>query len=257
MEIELKDVLIKDNPTSFSLKNSELTAIFGLEIDPLSLLENLTGTIIINKTKINEENKFEYYHKIAIVKLLREKTYLRTVSDYMEEFIREKNLSMKDASKKIIDSLKIVGLPKEIITREYHSLSHTEKYLVSFAINLLLNPLIIILEEPFNALDLKQEKQLVNLLVRLKEKYNKYIIIVSKNSNKLYKYTDRILIFKNKLLLNGPTKEIYQRVDFLRKNRIPVPEIVELTYIAKKTKHVKLDYHRDIRDIIKDIYKHV
>lgn len=257
MEIELKDVLIKDTPTSFSLKNTELTAIYGLEIDPLFLLRNLSGTIIINKTKITEENRFEYYRKIALIKQICEKTYLKTVNDYMEDFIREKNLSMKDASKKIIDSLKIVGLPKETVIREYHSLSHTEKYFVSLAINLLLNPLIIILEEPFNALDLKQEKKLMALLVRLKEKYNKYIIIVSKNSNKLYKYTDRILIFKNKLLLNGPTKEIYQRVDFLRKNRILIPEIVELTYIAKKNKNVKLDYHRDIRDIIKDIYKHI
>ena len=122
---------------------------------------------------------------------------------------------------------------------------------------LLSNPLIIILKDPFYGLDLKNEKQIMTLLIRLKEKYNKYIIINTTDSNKLYKYTNHLLVFKNRLLLDGPTKEIYQRVDYLHKNRIPIPEIVSFTYLAKKTKKVKIDYHRDIRDLIKDIYKHV
>ena len=42
----------------------------------------------------------------------------------------------------------------------------------------------------------------------------------------------------------------------LEKNNIEVPEIVQITYLAKK-KDVRIDYHKDIRDIIKDIYKHV
>ena len=40
-------------------------------------------------------------------------------------------------------------------------------------------------------------------------------------------------------------------------NKFSIPEIIEFTYLAKKKKSVKIDYHKDIRDIIKDIYKHV
>ena len=43
----------------------------------------------------------------------------------------------------------------------------------------------------------------------------------------------------------------------MKKNRVNIPEIVEFTYQAKKEKKAKIDYHRDIRDLIKDIYKHV
>ena len=43
----------------------------------------------------------------------------------------------------------------------------------------------------------------------------------------------------------------------LRKSTFDIPDIVEFTHKAKKTKKVKIDYHKDIRDIIKDIYKHV
>ena len=44
---------------------------------------------------------------------------------------------------------------------------------------------------------------------------------------------------------------------FLKRNKFDIPDIVMFTYKAKKDKKVKIDYHQDIRDIIKDIYKHV
>ena len=35
-----------------------------------------------------------------------------------------------------------------------------------------------------------------------------------------------------------------------------MPNLVKFTMLAK-AKKVKLSYHRDIRDLIKDVYKHV
>ena len=51
--------------------------------------------------------------------------------------------------------------------------------------------------------------------------------------------------------------DILTNIDFLNKNKIDIPDIVEITYLAYKKKKIKIDYHKDIRDIIKDIYKHV
>ena len=42
----------------------------------------------------------------------------------------------------------------------------------------------------------------------------------------------------------------------MKENVIPMPYITKVTYLAKNKK-VKLTYHKDVRDIIKDIYKHV
>ena len=74
----------------------------------------------------------------------------------------------------------------------------------------------------------------------------------------LYKYTKRIIMLKDStVFLEGDTKEVYLDVDKLDKNGFDIPEIVKFVSIAKKKKNVKIDYHRDIRDLIKDIYKHV
>ena len=66
-----------------------------------------------------------------------------------------------------------------------------------------------------------------------------------------------IFIKNNQVVLEGKTTEVYQKVEVLKKQKLSIPEIIEFTYLAKKKKEVKIDYHKDIRDIIKDIYKHV
>ena len=83
-------------------------------------------------------------------------------------------------------------------------------------------------------------------------------MMTSNNSEKLYKYTEQMIFIKNKkILLSGKTEEVYLRVNFLTKNNFEIPDIIRFTYKAKKDKKAKIGYHKDVRDIIKDIYKHV
>ena len=96
------------------------------------------------------------------------------------------------------------------------------------------------------------------MLTKLKEQYHKIIVIIDKNANILYKYCTKAIIIKNgNVIASGDIKDVYCKVEMLKKSKIDIPQIVEFTHKAKKTKKVKIDYHKDIRDIIKDIYKHV
>ena len=119
------------------------------------------------------------------------------------------------------------------------------------------NPEVIIMIEPFKDFDIKTERRITSLLQIIKEQYDKTIVVISNDTNMLYKYADFLIIEKNhKVIAEGNSKEMLERVDFLKRHGIQVPDIVEFTYLAKKKK-VKIDYHKDIRDLIKDIYKHV
>jgi len=91
----------------------------------------------------------------------------------------------------------------------------------------------------------------------LKEKYQKTIIISSNDSNMLYELTDDIVILKKgHILAADNTVKVYQNIKLLENNDIEIPYLVIFTKLAKDKK-VKLAYHRDIRDLIKDVYKHV
>ena len=63
-----------------------------------------------------------------------------------------------------------------------------------------------------------------------------------------------IILKNNKVYLEGSTDKVYQNPDL--SNDIDIPDLVRFTNLAKKKK-VKLSYHKDIRDLIKDVYKHV
>ena len=167
-------------------------------------------------------------------------------------------LKINFPEKKMTDSLKIVGLESEYLDKEIDSLSASEKKLIQIAVSLLTNPDIILLDEPFINLDKKNEKLILILINKLKENYKKTIVIASHDSDMLYKYTKKMIFIKNnKVFLTGDTKEVYKRVDYLTKNKFEIPDIVRFTYKVIKEKNVNIDYHRDIRDLIKDIYKHV
>ena len=230
---------IKKNKLIINLNDNEIN---GIITDNKNLIINLLGEK--DKVSIIRED-FEYnYFDI-------------TIYDYMNGEIEKRNLVLKDKAKKIIDSLKIVGLNKIDITRCVITLSESEKKLLQIAISLLSNPNIIVFEEPFNKLDTKSQKRLIIFFQMIKEKYNKTIIFITSNSEILYKYADYVVIIKNNKVISNGKKEIFEDVDLLTTNGVSIPEIVEFTYKAKKKYNIKIDYHNDIRDIIKDIYKHV
>ena len=65
-----------------------------------------------------------------------------------------------------------------------------------------------------------------------------------------------IILEKGHLLAFGNVLEIYQDIPFLIENELEIPDLVRFTMLARKKK-IKLSFHRDVRDLIKDVYKHV
>ena len=264
MEIKFTKVNYqKFHNISFEIPENEITGIYRTNSDSiLDLLMgkvNYDGTINFGEKILSNKNKLSLIKKISIVENTFQNKYSKTtIEEYMTYMFEYYKFDIKDPRKKIIDSLKIVDLKDNYLTRNITTLSTSEKKLLQIAISLINNPKIIILEEPFTNLDTKTEKKIFRLLTQLNEKYKICIIITSKDSEILYKYTKHLIIFKNnKVLKEGNSKEIYENVKFLLKEDIEIPDIVLFTYKAKTEKKVNIDYHRDIRDLIKDIYKHV
>ena len=261
MEIKFVNYQYKTKNISFEIPKSSIIGVTGSQIDefiPILCLKSLNkGQITVNNEKVNKDNIYEYKRRISYVD--RDlNTHKNIIIDLFNEHIKRNNLTIKDPTKKIKDSLRIVELSEDILTKDIYKLSSSEKKIIQFAIALLSNPNIIVLYEPFKCLDKHNEKKLIMLIQRLKEQFKKTIIIISDNSNILYKYTNEMIFIKNDdIFLTGPTNEVYLRVEYLKKNKFEIPDIIEFTHLAKKKKEVKIDYHKDVRDIIKDIYKHI
>ncbi len=214
--------------------------------------------IIINNEVVKKDEINSYKEKMRIVPEEMDPFQFRfKVYECMYLEIQRNQLSLKDPKRKILDSLKIVGLNITYLNRNIQDLSTSERKKLQIGLALMANPEVIILVEPFKNFDMKTERRLLSFLQVIKEQYGKTIVIISDDTDMLYKYAEHLIIIKNdKVLIEGSAKEILEKVVFLDQHNITIPEIVEFTYLANN-KQAKIDYHKDIRDLIKDIYKHV
>lgn len=262
MELTWKNIPLKEKKLTFSISLEEINGLTGNTVKELWEYLTFRKTdldILMDKKKLNPEEKQEKRRKtVYLEENSLNKYFQKTVYEAMYYDIRSREIILKDPKKKILDSLKIVGLPEKILDHNLKILSSSERALVQLAMALLSNPDILWIEEPFLYLDKTNKKKLILLFRRMTEQYHKTIVWISEDVDMLYQYTKHISIIQNnKIIGEGITKEVMTQADKLKKNKIPLPEMVELTDLIKAKKNISIDYHRDIRDIIKDIYKHV
>ncbi len=269
MEIVLKNVSYRYKnkklleKVNLKISGEKITGITGdnktLLIELIdSLIKPSYGEIKIGNTTITKDNILEMRKEVCLISQRSyEQFFTDTPREEMMFLVGRINYQNKDINKKMKDALELVGLNEKYLDEPIINLSSGEKKLLQIAMGLLYNPKVIIFDEVFVELDYTNKKKIIKLIKMLKNRYHKTIIIASNNSNLLYELTDDLIIIKKaRVVAADETVKIYQDVDFLKYNDIEIPDLVKFTYLAKKKK-VKLSYHRDIRDLIKDVYKHV
>lgn len=174
-----------------------------------------------------------------------------------ENVYEEINLYNKIYNLSLInDVLNILGLDDSFFNKKIENLSYTEKIYLNIIRNLSLDNKKVLFYDVYNYLDYANQKKIKNLLLYLKDK--KYIILITSNDvNVLYKLADYSVLWNKNNFEYSKTDDLYSDVEKLLKFKLEVPILSKITYKALKDKNVKLFYSKDVRDIIKDIYKHV
>ncbi|MEB3787493.1 MAG: ABC transporter ATP-binding protein, partial [Desulfurococcales archaeon] len=93
---------------------------------------------------------------------------VRTVGDQIiEPLLIHKGMEKNEAWSKAEQAVKSVGLPPEILNRYPHELSGGQKQRIVIAMALIMEPDIIIADEPTTALDVIVQGQILNLLKKI------------------------------------------------------------------------------------------
>lgn len=155
--------------------------------------------------------------------------------------------------KKLDESLKDLGLEDSFLTKNVNDLSHGEYKLFNYLRMFLSDKSIMVIDEPFLDLDYDNKKRIISLLKKLAKK--KTIILGSHDTNIIYTNCKKVLLLgKKKCLYDDVTILSNKRI--LRQYQVRMPEIIEFIRFAKDKK-IKLPYSKDIRDLIKDVFKNV
>lgn len=113
---------------------------------------------------------------------------------------------------KALEVMGKVGLTKEQAGRYPHEFSGGQRQRIGIARALVLNPELIIADEPVSSLDVSIQAQILNLLKDLKNDYHLTYLFVSHDLNVIRFISDRVAVmYLGRLVELAPNNDIYER----------------------------------------------
>lgn len=265
MEIKFTNVVYKDvlKDISFKITDGIVGFISSNEDEMTTIMELICTLKFANRgwVEFNNHivsNKFKGFFEIKkkfgyVPKNPRDYFFHKTVFEELS-FSLENN---DDIEKRIGDSLKLVGLNDSYLDRNPNNLSLGEQKKLSLAIALSKNPEILILDEPLENMDSKFRTYLIKLLKLMKRRYNKTIIIASKDVDLLFEICDNVNVINNgKVVKSADKYTVFSNYNLLKRSGLATPKTSSFSQLVQKKKGIKLGCRNDINDLIKDIYRY-
>ncbi|MBP5298404.1 MAG: ABC transporter ATP-binding protein [Lachnospiraceae bacterium] len=121
-------------------------------------------------------------------------------------------LSKEERQAKVVEALKEVGLDEYYKDRYPNELSGGQRQRVCIAQALMLEPELLIADEPVSALDVTIQEQIIALMQELQKKRNLSILFISHDLRVVYKICNYVLIMdKGQIVERGSIEDIYTK----------------------------------------------
>lgn len=165
----------------------------------INRLHNVSnGDILIDGKSISEHNIHELRWNIGYVLQQIALFPHMTIEENISIVPELKSWKKGDISKRVDELLDLVGLePSTYKKRKPSELSGGQQQRVGVARALAANPPIILMDEPFSALDPLSREQLQQDFLSLKKKIQKTIVFVTHDMNEALTLGDRICLMKD------------------------------------------------------------
>lgn len=117
----------------------------------------------------------------------------------------------REIEEKVYEVLEKVGLTREHANRYPHEFSGGQRQRIGIARAIIVNPTMVIADEPVSALDVSVQAQVINLLNDLKKEYGLTIIFVAHNLSVVKYFSDRIgVMYRGKLVEVARADDLYE-----------------------------------------------
>jgi ABC-type multidrug transport system ATPase subunit len=226
--------------------------------DTLHIKNNKIYALISNdsynkeKLFLNLSKKNIYPKNIKLSYIKKDNTLINkniNIIKYIYKKVKIKDINI------IVDILCYLRFNKEILTKQLNELNNYYLKLIEIAITIINNNNVIILDEPFYKINGYEENNLIQILTSLKRNYNITFIILTKNTNIIYKFIDYFFIINHgNIELEGKRENLSKITKNMNVNK---PEICEFIEIIRKKHDKDFRFFSDVRDLVKEIYRYI
>jgi glycine betaine/L-proline transport ATP binding subunit len=210
-----KDKVILEN-INLTINEGELVVFIGpsgcgktTTLKMINKLINITsGEILINGKNIIEEDTIKLRRKMGYVIQQTGLFPHMTVGENIGLIPNLEKWSEEETKKRTCELLELVGLSSEEHIDKYpNELSGGQQQRVGIARAFIMNPEIILMDEPFSALDPITRNQLQDEIYNIQQELKKTIIFVTHDMDEALRLGDRICIMKDGYVVQFDTPE--------------------------------------------------
>ena len=220
-----KSSVVAVNDVSFQIKEGETYALAGesgcgkstLAKAVLKLVKPKSGEILFKGKNIFSQTKEEMKNYPKDVQMIFQNPYSSLnpkmkIGDILKEPLDiNTKFSSKEKKSLVKNILEEVGLPESSIELYPHEFSGGQRQRIAIARALILNPKLIIADEPVSALDASIQAQIINLLKELKRHKKLTVLFISHDLNVIRYLADRVgIMYFGKLIEENTTGNIFR-----------------------------------------------
>ena len=220
-----KSSVVAVNDVSFQIKEGETYALAGesgcgkstLAKAVTKLVKPKSGEILFEGKNIFSLTKEEMKNYPKDVQMIFQNPYSSLnpkikIGDILKEPLDiNTKFSSKEKKSLVKNILEEVGLPESSIELYPHEFSGGQRQRIAIARALILNPKLIIADEPVSALDASIQAQIINLLKELKRHKKLTVLFISHDLNVIRYLADRVgIMYFGKLIEENTTGNIFR-----------------------------------------------
>lgn len=254
-----------------SIPEGKVTAIIGQTGSGKStLVQHLNGLLIPSAGTLDICGfHIQPLLKIKDVKVLRKEVGLVfQFPEYQlfEETIEKdiafgpKNFGVEEekANELVKKILPMVGLDESYLQRSPFELSGGQKRRVAIAGILVLDPKVLVLDEPTAGLDPQGAKEMMSLFMDLNRTHNKTILLVSHDMEHVMRYCDHVIVLDHgKVLQESDVHTFFEHPEWMIKVGINPPAAIRLKLMLKEKGFLIPDEILELDALVKCIREQV
>ena len=194
------------------------------------LLKPEEGNIYIDGKLMNHSNIKEMRKQVGLVFQYPEyQLFESTVYKDIAFGIRSEGLSHEEEYRRVLDAAEKTGLSEDLLENSIYDLSGGQKRRAAIAGIIVMNPEILVLDEPAAGLDPAGRDDILQFAKRLRDDNSITVILVSHSMEDIAKLADKVIVLnEGKLEMMGTPREVFRNEQRLNQIGLTVPQMTSL-----------------------------
>jgi len=239
----------------FTIEDGSYTAIVGHTGSGKStILQHLnalktptTGSVWLDDFEVTAERKQADLGSIreqigVVFQFPESQLFEETVGEDIAFGPQNFGVSEAEALKRAEEILPAVGLDASFMDRSPFDLSGGQMRRVAIAGVLVMEPSVLVLDEPTAGLDPKGQLEMMSLFNQIHEERNMTIVLVTHQMEDVAQYADHMIVLdEGRIVGEGTPAEVFHNEEWLQGIQLDVPNTVEFSKHLAENNHFQTD----------------